>query len=132
MTTYPRALWDRAVKALDVARKNLQIDPDTAASRAYYAAFYAVSAVFCLAGKTYTRHTAVEAAVHRDLVHAGLWPKELGTAYSRLMQIRSRGDYGGARHVSLEDAQEATRLAADILKAVGKANPSLFGELFDA
>ena len=98
------------------------------ASRAYYAAFYAVSAHFILQDKTFSKHSAVEAAVHRDLIRPGEWPKELGRGFSRLVQLRSRGDYGGNRHVSDTDAEESIQIAAEILQAVAKANPKVFGE----
>jgi len=64
--------------------------------------------------------------VHRDLVHAAIWPRELGAAYSRLVQLRARGDYGGEKHVAPEDAEEAVRLAGQILQAVAQANPREF------
>ena len=87
-------LWERAKKALAVAKAVSTLDPDSAASRAYYAAFYAVSARFALEGKTFRKHSAVEAAVHRDLVKAGIWSTDLGQGYSRLSDTRSIGDYG--------------------------------------
>jgi len=90
-----RDFWARAVDALRVAEHDLELSPDAAASRAYYAAFYAVSAHFALEGKSYTKHSAVEAAVHRDLVKTGIWDMDLGRGYSRLAQLRTRGDYGG-------------------------------------
>ena len=65
-------LWRAAVKAIAVAEKILPVDPNSAVSRAYYAAFYAVSARFARDGKLFSRHSAVEAAVHRDLVKPGI------------------------------------------------------------
>ena len=71
-------------------------EPDSAASRAYYAAFHAVSAFFALNGKSFKKHSAVEAAIFRDLVHAGLWDTSLGADYSFLARLRYTGDYGEA------------------------------------
>ena len=65
-------LWMRATKALLVAKSILTLDSDAAASRAYYAAFYAVSASFALTDRFFRRHSAIEAAVHRDLVKGGV------------------------------------------------------------
>ena len=48
-------LWLRAVRSYKTASKLVEEDPDTAASRAYYAAFYAVSGLFALQGKTLTQ-----------------------------------------------------------------------------
>lgn len=121
--------WQRAKKSLIVAQKILALDPDSAASRAYYAAFYAVSALFILEDKAFRRHSAIEAAVHRDLVKTGAWTRELGEGYSTLVRLRNTGDYGGAQHVPPAKAQAALQTAADILQAVAKSDPELFGGL---
>jgi hypothetical protein len=108
-------LWQRAVQALATAQSLSSSDPDAAASRAYYAAFYAVSARFILSGTIFTRHSAVEAAVHRDLVKAGLSAADIGKGYSFLHSLRSTADYGGRMHVSLEEAAEAVAAAGLIV-----------------
>lgn len=96
-------------------------DPDAAASRAYYAAFYAVSAVFAARGKVFRRHSEVEAAVHRDLVNAGAWDRELGMLFSHLSSLRLTGDYGGEAHVATREAGEAADAAARLLEAAREA-----------
>jgi len=125
VTEYAASLWDRAKDALRVAKHNLSISPDAAASRAYYAGFYAVSAHFSMRGKTYTKHSAVEAAIHRDLVKAGIWPAELGRQYSHMVELRTLGDYGNLQHVSPEEAQEAVAIAESILQIIAQLNPEL-------
>ena len=119
-------LWERAVDAWSVARHDLDVSPDAAASRAYYAAFYAVSAHFATQDRSFTKHTAVEAAVHRDLVRPNTWTDDLGRGYSRLSQLRARGDYGGGRHVASEEASEAIGIAFDILQRVAETHPADF------
>jgi len=121
-----RDFWGRAVDALRVAEHDLDLSPDAAASRAYYAAFYAVSAHFALEGRSYVKHSAVEVAVHRDLVKAGYWGTDLGRGYSLLVQLRTRGDYGGGRHVSLEEGAEAIRMASRIMGKVAETHPEEF------
>jgi uncharacterized protein (UPF0332 family) len=116
-------LWQRADKALMVARAVLSLDPDTAASRAYFAALYAVSAHFAFGGRTFKKHTAIEAAVHRDLVKAGIWSRELGEKYSMLAEMRGTGDYGTLEHVSDKEARNAVQAADDILRAVASLHP---------
>ena len=125
MNTLAADLWERAKKALAVAKAVSTLDPDSAASRAYYAAFYAVSARFALEGKTFRKHSAVEATVHRDLVKAGIWPAELGQAYSQLSETRSIGDYGELEHVSEASSAEVIQLAADILGAIADEHPNV-------
>ena len=119
-------LWKRANGALAAARAVLTVDADSAASRAYYAAYYAVSARFALDERVFRKHSGVEAAIHRDLVKAGIWPADLGQKYSRLVQARSIGDYGEAEHVSSADAAEAIDIAAEILGAVSEERPEAF------
>jgi uncharacterized protein (UPF0332 family) len=101
-------------------------DPDGSASRSYYAAFYAVSDLFALEGKTFKKHSAVQAAVHRDLVKTGLWPKELGEAYSSLRETREVADYGGNFHVVEDLAETNLQIARSILEAAHRANNEIF------
>jgi uncharacterized protein (UPF0332 family) len=122
-------LWFRAKDALRAGRHVLKVSPDTAASRAYYAAFYAVSALLALKDRTFRKHTAVESAVHRDLVRTGLWSEKLGEDYSRLARLRGTADYGDDQHASFKDAAEALCAAEDILNAVTETAPDEFGGL---
>jgi uncharacterized protein (UPF0332 family) len=126
VTDLADALWQRAKEALLVARRDFGLSPDAAASRAYYAALYAVSAHFALRGRHFSRHSAVEQAVHRDLVKTGDWARELGARYSLLVELRSVSDYGEQSHVSTVEAQEAIQTAADVLAAVRQHNPGRF------
>lgn len=119
-------LWGRSKKALAAAKAISTLDPDSAASRAYYAAFYAVSARFALEGKAFRKHSAVEAAVHRDLVKASVWPTELGQAYSQLSATRNIGDYGELEHVSDTGSAQAIQIATDIICAIAREQPQVF------
>ncbi|MGH9423479.1 MAG: HEPN domain-containing protein [Thermoanaerobaculia bacterium] len=113
----------RARKSLESAAMLAEDDPDAAASRAYYAAFYAVSGLLAEEGHSFRKHSAVETAVHRDLVRTGRWTLELGEMYSRLQARRVTGDYGGELHVSSEQAAEAVAAARRILEEVLKLLP---------
>jgi uncharacterized protein (UPF0332 family) len=128
MTADVRLFWRHAENALRSAQKNVAIDPSTAGNRAYYAAFYAVSALFMLEGKTYRRHAALESAVHRDLVNTGRWPTSLGAAYRKLHERRSTADYDMLRFLSNEEAQEAVRLAEIIVEKVRATCPEVAAE----
>jgi uncharacterized protein (UPF0332 family) len=124
MTEEVTQLWNRARQAHATAESLVAADPDASASRAYYAAFYAVSALFLLEEKSFSRHSALEAAVHRDLVKAGKWHKDLGTDYSTLLRVRATGDYGGHAHVGENDARNAVEAAGRILDAVATVSPA--------
>jgi uncharacterized protein (UPF0332 family) len=114
------AFWGRALRALQTAEQLVDSDPDASASRAYYAAFYAVSAHFALSGRTFTKHSGVEAAVHRDLVRSGIWDTSLGRDYTKIFDLRGTSDYGGVVQVTQEEAHSAVEAAGRILEAVRK------------
>ena len=115
--------WARAIQALRTAESLVERDPDASSSRAYYAAFYAVSALFSLDQRSLSKHTAVERAVHRDLVKPGIWPVERGADFSWLATLRSTADYGGGEHAQVEDASLAVKKARLILEAVRACMP---------
>jgi uncharacterized protein (UPF0332 family) len=118
-------LWSRALDSLNAARALLDISPDAAASRAYYTAFYAASSYFMYEGRSFSKHSAVEAAVHRNLVRAGLLPNEVGAAYSKLIKLREVGDYGGGQHVSEPEARVSVQLAELFFRAIQEIHPVL-------
>lgn len=64
--------WKRAHGALAAAEQLIVSEPDSAASRAYYAAFHALTACFALRGETFTKHSALRAALHRDLIRLAI------------------------------------------------------------
>lgn len=117
--------WQHARTALNAARRTLEIDASTAANRAYYAAFYAVSALFAAEGKTYKKHGSVETAVHRDLVNTGRWSEDLGAAFRALHRLRTAADYDVSTFPSVEKARDAVQHAELIFDAVRSACPEL-------
>ncbi len=119
--------WRRAGKALDSAGQLLEDDPDSAASRAYYAAFHALTALFALRGQTFQKHSSLRAALHRDLVRTGLLDSVVGRDYDFLMDLRETGDYGGLAQVPAESARLAVEKAAGFIAAMSQACPELSG-----
>ena len=74
-------------------------------NRAYYAAFYAASAVLLKQGRHFVKQPGVQTALHRDLVHTRLLAQEHGDAYDELFKLRLIADYT----VTGIDADQATR-----------------------
>ena len=64
-----------------------------ASSRAYYAAFHAVSAALLSRDETYSSHAQVLGAFNKTFVHAGHFPREFTTLLTRLFENRQSGDY---------------------------------------
>ncbi|MEW5947277.1 MAG: HEPN domain-containing protein [bacterium] len=128
MSSIPEAKdhWLRAVNSFLIAELGREVSPDDAASRAYYAVFHAVSALFALEGKGFKKHSAVENEVHFGLVRSGRWSVSLGDRYKKLHRLRMVGDYGSLIHVSAEEAKTAISDAREILLAVSETNPAMF------
>jgi uncharacterized protein (UPF0332 family) len=88
---------------------------DFAASRAYYAAFYAATAVLLNEGLEFSKHSGVIASVHQRLVKTGKLDKEQGKDLNWLFELRNIGDYGVTVHVSKQDAEKAIQVAQTFL-----------------
>ena len=93
---YPRTEWDRAVDAVREAHLLL------------------------------AKHSALEAAVHRDLVKAGKWSGDLGRDFSFCVDLRGVGDYGTEVRVDATQAADAIASARRILVAVRDLLPVNF------
>lgn len=117
-------LWSRAIETMKDAEEVSSANGK--GNRAYYAVFYAVSALLALDGMTFKTHKSVEGAVHQKLVHSGRWSVELGDTYKRLHRLRIIGDYGWFRVVPDNEAEEAVDAARLILRAVHEAWPDVF------
>jgi len=110
---------ERAKQSIRAAR-NLVADQyyDFAASRAYYAAFYAASAILLREGLDVSKHSGVIAAIHQRFVKTGRLDKEHGRALNWLFGLRNIGDYGVTAHASRSEAEEAIRAAETFLEAI--------------
>ena len=53
MSEFARSQWAKAARAVASAAAILDMDPDSAASRAYYAAFHGVTAVLAYRGLSF-------------------------------------------------------------------------------
>lgn len=117
-------LWmEKSDEALSTARQVLTVSPATAVSRAYYACFYAASAILILEDRKFVKHTGVRNAVHKYLVHPGRLAKELGGAYGELMTYRHQADYEATATWTLAQAQKAIDSAVRIVAALRALPP---------
>jgi len=118
-------LWHRAQEALRATSTLLAAGfSDFAAARAYYAAFYAASALLLAEGKAFRSHRGVVALMHRDYVRTGRLSVDMGRILSTLSDLRSVGDYGGAAHVSHAEASIALIESQQFLEAIRSLLPT--------
>ena len=110
---------ERAEKSIQAA-KELAASGfyDFAASRAYYAAFYAATAVLLDKGLEFSKHSGVIASIHQRLVKTGKLDKEQGKGLNWLFELRNVGDYGVTIHVSQQDAERAVQVAENFLRVI--------------
>jgi uncharacterized protein (UPF0332 family) len=122
MTRYEEEIssnLERANTNLQVARELLDKKYyDVSASRAYYAAFYAASALLLNEGLDTSKHSGVIALIHQHFVKNGKLNKEQGKNLNWLFELRNVGDYGVSLHVTQQDAQRAVDIAEDFFVAV--------------
>ncbi len=114
-----KANIERAEQAIDAARKLMQDDYyDFAASRAYYAVFYASTALLLQEGLEFRKHSGVIAAIHQRFIKTGKLEKKFGKHLNWLFELRNVGDYGVTVHVPKTDAEEAIDAAKDFLQRI--------------
>jgi len=78
---------------------------DDAASRAYYAAFLAVTAVLAHHGFTFSSHGKVLGAFSKELIKPGLFPADTAQKLQRLFKDRQIGDYEADHSIEKEEAE---------------------------
>ncbi len=85
-------LLHKATQALDSAQSEFQADRlDFAVNRAYYACFYAASAVMLQQGKQFVKHAGLRSAIHRDLSKLDSWlPNGEKFLTARLRTVRQQ------------------------------------------
>jgi uncharacterized protein (UPF0332 family) len=99
----------------------------SAANRAYYSAFYAVSALALREGKTFRTHTGLISYLHSDFVASGRLEPKYGRVVQEAFEDRSEADYEDVPDISRE--QIAVRLGemADLVQAIRRIVAGHFG-----
>ncbi|MGP1385381.1 MAG: HEPN domain-containing protein [Thainema sp.] len=87
-------LLHKAAQALDSAQSEFQANRlDFAVNRAYYACFYAASAVMLQQGKQFVKHAGLRSAIHRDLIKTKQLAPQWGKVFDRAFENRQAADY---------------------------------------
>ncbi len=113
-----QANLERAEQAIEAAGKLLSDGYyDFAASRAYYAAFYAATALLLKEGMEFSKHSGVIATIHKRFIKTGKLEKSFGKDLNWLFELRSVGDYGVTVHVPKQEAEQAIEAARRFVQA---------------
>ena len=107
-----RAWLEKASHALNAARRNLTAeDAGNAISRAYYAAFYAATAVLNEVNLATKSHNGTHKLIYREYIDSAKIDSHHNQAFSRLFQNRQAADYTFGATFSPETALDAIEQA---------------------
>ena len=110
---------EKADESLRAARLSLEANmPSIAVNRLYYAVFYAASAFMAARGMDYGKHSAVQAAVHRNLIKPQLMSREMGQLYGRLFNARQDGDYKAFAVFAVDEVNEELAPATEFIRTI--------------
>ena len=107
---------ERMLQAAEGALKDGLVE--SAASRAYYAAFHAIQALLKSIDQIYSKHSGVIAAFHREFVKTGVFPPRFGKALTRLVKHREIGDYSYILELDPDQVEEDVQNAKEILDSI--------------
>jgi uncharacterized protein len=97
---------EKARESMESARSEFDSSRNTTAVRnLYYACFYALTAVLLKEGHSFKKHTAVKAALHKDLIRTGMVEPGWGKFYNRIFDSRHEGDYQPLRTFDAEEVK---------------------------
>jgi uncharacterized protein (UPF0332 family) len=89
-----RFWWQKAQESQEAAHRDLAAGAYAfAINRAYYALFYAVSALLLEEGHRFKKHGGVRAAFNQHLVKTGRLSRKHGDLYNELFDKRLEADY---------------------------------------
>ncbi|MCB1060081.1 MAG: HEPN domain-containing protein [Calditrichaeota bacterium] len=121
MNAKQEALLRKAARSIVSAEKQLADgDADFAASRAYYAMFYAAEALLLAHDLVYKKHSAVIAAFAEHFTRKGILPEELHRFFIDAQNARLSGDYMSEMDVSIKEVQVHIDHAREFVTTITK------------
>lgn len=119
MTESVQELLDKSERSIDAAKLLLSDGyPDFAASRAYYAMFYALQALMLDRNLSYSKHSGVIGAFGREFVKSGIFDIRFHRVILSAFDLRNTGDYGNSQAVSDDKSAQTIAEAAELLEAI--------------
>lgn len=113
------ALLHKADKYMETIEMCIHIsDFDSAASRAYYAIFYAAEALLLSKGIEVSTHKGVHTKFSELFIKTGYLPKELSVILKTGYDMRQLGDYETDTIITEEDAQQLFTDAQQFIAAI--------------
>ena len=122
-----RLYMENAREMLEVARLNLGNDfYGSACNRAYYAIFYAASALLSAKRMSFGKHSAVIAAFRQHFIKMGEFDVKWSGIYQRIMSHRQSGDYDinvrVEKEQAIKDVEDARAFVDEVEQWLHKQN----------
>ena len=114
-----RLYMENAQEMLEVARLNLNNDYyGSVCNRAYFAVFYAASALLFSKGMSFGKHSAIISAFRQHFIKIGEFDVKWSGIYQRIMSHRQSGDYDINVRVEKEQAVDDLKGAQAFVEEV--------------
>lgn len=111
--------FERAEETLEVAKELFDKGKyKDANNRSYYAAYYAMRAVYTLQGKDFKKHKTLLAEFNKEYVATEVFPRTIGRKISMLALIREQSDYNDFYIASKAESQQQVEIAEELITLV--------------
>ena len=111
--------FDRAVETLEVAKELYASGKfRDSNNRSYYAAFYAIKAIYTIRGLDFKKHKTLLANFNKEYVATEIFPREIDRKISTLALIREQSDYNDFYMASKQESQQQVEIAEELITLV--------------
>lgn len=111
--------FDRAVETLEVAKELYASGKfRDSNNRSYYAAFYAIKAIYTIRGLDFKKHKTLLVNFNKEYVATEIFPREIGRKISTLALIREQSDYNDFYMASKQESQQQVEIAEELITLV--------------
>ena len=111
--------FDRAVETLEVAKELYASGKfRDSNNRSYYAAYYAIKAIYTKRGLDFKKHKTLLANFNKEYVATEIFPREIGRKISTLALIREQSDYNDFYMASKQESQQQVEIAEELITLV--------------
>ena len=111
--------FERAVETLEVAEFLYEAGKyRDSNNRSYYAAYYAMKAVYTTQGLDFKKHKTLIANFNKEYVATEIFPRTLGKKISTLAIIREQSDYNDFYVASKQESLQQITIAKEFIQTV--------------
>ena len=87
-------------------------------NRSYYAAYYAMKALYTTRGQDFRKHKTLLANFNKEYVATEIFPRTLGRKISTLSIIREQSDYNDLYIASKQECADQLDIAMEVIRLI--------------